>query len=88
MKQEQSPTPGSSQRQKLPSRFFFGDPVIVHFRKSGIIQNCTVIKIHFTESKVSYDLEVKWEGDDGNTYTDRLYNIDSTVVFPPDHFEN
>lgn len=71
----------------LPSRFQHGDPVVVHFRKSGIIQNCKVIKIHFTESKVSYDLEVKWEGEDGDMYTDRLYNIDSAVVFPPDHFD-
>lgn len=82
----------------LPSRFIFGDPVVVYFGTAGIIQNCTVIKIHFTETKVSYDVEVKWKHiDSADIYsvgvdkqrqvTGRLYNLDSAIVFSPNDFE-
>lgn len=82
----------------LPSRFQHGDPVIVYFGTAGIIKNCTVIKIHFAEDKVFYDVEVKWKHletadnyskgvDIKRVLTDRLYNLDSAVVFSPDDFE-
>lgn len=93
---EQTPIDSDS---KLPSRFNFGDPVIVYFGTAGIIRNCTVIKIHFTESKVSYDVEVKWRHlesadkisagvDKERELTDRLYNLDSAVVLSPNDFED
>ncbi len=77
-----------SDRLLLPSRFNFGDRVVVSFGKFGTINNCKVIKIHFTESKVFYDVEVKWESLDGKeNYTDRLYNLDSCVVHSPEDFQ-
>lgn len=82
----------------LPSRFQNGDPVVVYLGTAGIIQNCVVIKVHFTESKVLYDVEVRWQhlesadnvsaGVDKERYLfDRLYNLDSAVVFSPYDFE-
>lgn len=73
---------------KLPSRFTFGDPVIVYFGTAGIVKNCRVIKIYFTESKVFYDVEVKWQSTpESGTWTDRLYNIDSANVYPESELE-
>jgi hypothetical protein len=82
----------------LPSHHQIGDSVVVYFGTSGVIKNCKVIKVHFTESKVFYDVEVKWKHaeyadkisagvDKGRELTDRLYNLDSAVVFSPDDFE-
>lgn len=59
----------------LPSRFQIGDEVLVNMFEAGYIKNCKVIKIHFTKSKVSYDLEIDTE----NLFT-RLYNIDSVFI--------
>lgn len=83
----------------ISSRFKYGDPVVVYFGTAGIIQNCKVIKVHSTESTVSYDVEVKWEHiesvdnyskgiDKERELTDRLYNLDSAVVLSPDDFES
>lgn len=82
----------------ISSRFKYGDPVVVYFGTAGIIQNCKVIKIHSTDSTVSYDVEVKWKHiesadnyckgvDTERIITDRLYNLDSAVVFSPYDFE-
>lgn len=82
----------------LPARFDFGDPVVVYFGTTAIIKNCTIIKVHFTETKVSYDVEVKWRHiesadlysagvDKERELTSRLYNLDSEVVFSPLDFE-
>lgn len=82
----------------ISTRFKYGDPVVVYFGTAGIIQNCRVIKIHSTESKVSYDVEVKWKHinsadnyskgvDTERELTDRLYNLDSAVVLSPKDFE-
>lgn len=87
-----------STNNPLPARFNFGDQVIVYFGTAGVIRNCTVIKIHFTESKVSYDVEVKWKHlesadkvsagvDKERELTDRLYNLDSAVVLSTNDFE-
>lgn len=67
-----------------PSRYKHGDKVILNFFTSGTISNCKIIKVHFTESKVLYDVEVEMiikndiEGD--KPYHTRLYNIDSLFV--------
>lgn len=58
---------------KLPSRFQLGDRVDIEFYGRGSVTNCEVIKVHFTESKVMYDLAIGSE---------RLYNIDSRLVNP------
>lgn len=66
--------------RKLPSTHQFGDEVNVTFFNNGVFTG-TVVKIHFTESKVFYDLEVefKYKGLDelGST---RVYNVDSAFV--------
>lgn len=71
----------------LPSRFQIGDNVRLNFSFSGGVGNCEVIKVHFTESKVLYDILVKITeydvdiADEKETYI-RLYNIDSAFVEP------
>lgn len=70
----------------LPSKFKHGDKVILNFEKSGKIKNCTVIKVHFSESKVLYDVQVGYKYVDSsnpviNGFT-RIYNIDSCYVQP------
>ena len=72
---------------RLPSRFQLGDEVSVRFRPDFVINQATVIKVHFTESKVLYDLEVKITFDANEDHpagwsTTRVYNIDSTIVEP------
>jgi hypothetical protein len=71
----------------LPSRFQLDDKVSVRFRPDFVINEARVIKVHFTESKVLYDLEVKisFEGNSDHPAgftTTRVYNIDSSVVEP------
>lgn len=64
----------------LPSRFQLGDVVSVRF-KDFTISKAYVIKVHFTESKVLYDLNVCILGDGGDTLTTtRIYNVDSAII--------
>ncbi len=77
---------------KLPSRFQIGDKVKLDFYGSGNVENCKVIKVHFTESKVLYDVDVNGNFDTlkdvidqeevklNNSWSTRLYNIDSVFV--------
>lgn len=75
------------------SRYGIGEPVIVHFGKSGFIRNCRIIKAHFTESGITYDVEVKWQHEWEHHermpefLTTRIRNIDSIRVFSPQDFE-
>lgn len=70
-------------KNQLPSRFQIGDRVSVRFRPSLVIDAAEVIKVHFSENKVLYDLEVKIAPDNQEdvAYT-RVYNIDSLIVSP------
>lgn len=88
----------TSAKNSYTSRFGFGDTVVVYFGTAGILKNCRVIKTHFTEDKVFYDVEVKWNHlesadlmsrgiDAEREITDRLYNLDSGIVFSPNDFE-
>lgn len=74
---------------ELPSRFKPTDAVEIRLGNCGVIKNCGIIKVHFTESKVMYDVEVygHFEKENGIYYTDeenswhtRIYNIDSAFV--------
>lgn len=67
----------------LPSQFQNGDQVSLNFHDAGKVVNCEVIKVHFTDRKVLYDVEVMMNGDDAEVTT-RLYNIDSCFVEPAD----
>lgn len=70
----------------LPSRFKHGDKVTLDFEDAGDVHNCTIIKVHFSESKVLYDVEVAYKYLDSSQpnvkgFT-RIYNVDSCYVQP------
>lgn len=69
----------SSTKLKLPSSKQIGDAVIVDFGIGMRSENASVIKVHFTESKVMYDLEINFT-ELNNDYSTRLYNVDSVFV--------
>jgi hypothetical protein len=79
-------------QQKLPSRFQIGDFVKLNFFNNAFFNNCEIIKVHFTENKVMYDVDASFEvGRLGATReyipiteiaSCRLYNIDSAFVVP------
>lgn len=79
----------------LPSKFNIGDKVKIVFGDDGTIKNCKIIKIHFSHSKVLYDVEViihnEMVGSDFSSNEEkyikedlltRLYNIDSVFILP------
>lgn len=75
----------------LMSRYAINDKVKLNFFSAGIIDNCRIIKIHFTESKVLYDVEIEMlipippiGGTETTEYSTRLYNIDSSFVIDKD----
>ena len=41
-----------------PSRYTIGEEVVLNFGTNGSIEGCEIDKLHFTESKVSYDIIV------------------------------
>lgn len=66
---------------KLPSKYQVNDHVRLDFFDAGFVKNCTIIKVHFTESKVLYDVDVTIGTDvNGKPNKTRLYNIDSCFV--------
>lgn len=78
---------------KLPSKFQLEDKVKVVFGDAGTINNCKIIKVHFSHSKVLYDIEVVMhnemadvnfsnneEGYIEEALLTRLYNVDSVFV--------
>lgn len=60
---------------KLPSQHQINDKVVLNFEEAGIVNNASVIKVHFSDRKVLYDVEIKTG--DGAT---RIYNVDSCYV--------
>lgn len=73
---------------KLPSRFQIGDEVAIR-QTSFFAALARVIKVHFSESKVLYDLEVclnfdptprKEETGEIKMISTRIYNVDSALV--------
>jgi uncharacterized Fe-S cluster-containing radical SAM superfamily enzyme len=82
-------------RKTLPSRFQLGDKVKLNFFAAGEVTRGEVVKIHFTDRKVLYDVEIVIstldEADKPDEQmidylpdisTTRLYNIDSVFVIP------
>jgi hypothetical protein len=59
----------------LPSRFGHNEAVRLDFGDSGHVDGCKIAKIHFTESKVLYDVTI-------TALNTRLYNVDSCFVLP------
>jgi hypothetical protein len=79
----------------LPSKFNIGDKVKIVFGDAGTIKNCKIIKVHFSHSKVLYDVEViihnemiesdfisNKEKYIKEALLTRLYNIDSVFILP------
>lgn len=71
-------------RRLLPCRHQLGDTVEVTFFDSGKITKAKIIKVSFTEGKISYDLEISGKYDPVYKIEDewftRLYNVDSVFV--------
>lgn len=66
----------------LPSHYKIGDHVAVNLGYSGKFGGAKVTGVHFTASKVRYDLEiivVRREPEEANHVT-RIYNVDSALV--------
>lgn len=77
-----SNTQQSSQSvRRLPSRFQIDDKVELNFNDAGQINNCEIIKVHFSESKVLYDVEIAFHVEK-EEFSTRLYNVDSCFVNP------
>lgn len=70
-------------RSKTPSQFQIGERVYLDFQTSGALDGF-VTGIHFTKSKVRYDVSVDLlsKGSDEILKT-RLYNIDSAFIVAP-----
>lgn len=65
---------------KLPSRYQVNDIVSVASPKLDfVINKARVHKVHFSERKVSYDLDIEIRVPRGTDYT-RIYNVDSYWV--------
>lgn len=73
-----------SDSSTLPSRFQVKDRVSIQFQKLGLfIKEAIVTKVHFTESKVLYDLNIQLVNDNnGIGSSTRIYNVDSLIVSP------
>lgn len=73
-------------KNKLPSRFQIGEWVSIN-QRGLVVNKAEVIKVHFSNSKVMYDLDVEFIYDketengieDEMDYT-RIYNVDSVFV--------
>lgn len=63
----------------LPSKFQIGNEVAVRLGRFKI-DYATVLKVHFTDSKEQYDLEIPISTD--NVLTTRIYNVDATILEP------
>ena len=75
-----------SQRSPL-KQFQPGDLVSVRFRPYFVIDTAKVIQVHFTNSRVKYDLEVQipWKmfnSPDQGITTTRVYNLDADLLEP------
>lgn len=68
--------------EQLPSKFQLGSRVFVDLKQAGAF-DAFVIRVHFTVSKVSYDVSVDVGANDEEVFKTRLYNIDSAFVVEP-----
>lgn len=84
---------------KLPSGHQIDDHVWLSFGDEGVLRNCTVSKVHFSNSKVMYDIDISGEldiayamkkGKDGERkrWHTRIHNVDSAFVSRPIEKEN
>ncbi len=70
---------GAFDHVEFPSRFGLNDDVTVSFSELGVnVDSAKICGVHFYESKVKYDLDMKLKDDQ----TTRIYNVDSCFVYP------
>jgi len=74
-------------KQKLPSNFQVGEQVSILFRPDFLVTKAVVTKVHFTASKVQYDLDVHIRIAESDSHpegftTTRIHNIDAAIVSP------
>lgn len=62
-------------KNKLPSKFQIKDLVSIEMGLI-LIPNCRILKVHFSEKKVLYDVEIMYE----TGQVTRMYNVDSVFV--------
>jgi len=67
-----------SELRILPSSKQIGENVSCYFISENISQR--VIRVHFTESKVFYDLELNYINKWGTECNTRIYNVDSAYL--------
>ncbi len=84
----------NTEKLNLPSRHKHGDKVKHILIDESKVAETKVIKVHFTESSVSYDVELKCYWPDNETpkggfgeavkefYYTRLYNVPSAFLIP------
>lgn len=76
---------------RLPSHLQINDYADVILTKEGLSSRANmlsagkVIKVHFTESKVTYDFEFTTAIEDNHRYTTRIHNVDSAFVVKRDN---
>lgn len=68
---------------QLPSQFKHGDKVFIQIGNCGKIGNGKIIKVHFSDRKVLYDVEICYKYNDSDEIKGltRLYNIKSDFIF-------
>lgn len=73
-----------SKNRILNSQHQLNDKVVLDFFKEGTVTGCQIIKVHFTESKVLYDVEITstYKNPANGKWSTRLYNIDGCFVKP------
>lgn len=79
---------GQMCERTLPSAHQIGDAVILSFGSTGALNDCEVIKVHFSAGKVLYDVQVNGNYEHSKdhpagTWNTRLYNVDSVFVSKP-----
>ena len=68
---------------KLPSRYQAGDLCKVSYFGQAVFPHCWIHKVHFSNAKVFYDLNVMMSIG-GKSQSFRLYNVESDFIFDRD----
>jgi hypothetical protein len=70
----------------LTSRIQHGDAVILNYGEAGVLRNCYIEAIKFSEKKVKYDVKVIISMNEPDNY-EIIEDVDSCFVeFPTDRF--
>lgn len=79
----------NKKEKKLPSTFKVTDPCHLSFGHGMQADNCTILKVHFSNSGISYDVEAILspvndpELKNSGWHRARFYNVDQRFVIKP-----